>query len=105
LNVAKTDRRRQQIQAHFTNDNEIPGLGTPTIDILEHLYAEDVARMLERAVATLPERSRTAITLRWQQQMSYDQIASILGTTTAAVQMQVSRGIKILRELLKSFPE
>ncbi len=104
LNVVRTDRRRQGIEETFIASPAIPGMGTPTVDILERLYAEDVSRALERAVAALPERTRTAITLRWQQQMSVEQIASILGVTTGAVQMSVSRGLKVLKTLLQEYP-
>lgn len=104
LNVVRTDRRRHGIEETFVSSPMVPGMGTPTVDILERLYAEDVSRALERAIAALPERTRTAITLRWQQQMSVEQIASILGIKVGAVQMSISRGLKVLQTLLQEYP-
>ena len=104
LNVTRTDSRRAEIQHRFIHESDVPGMAQGTFDILERLYAEDVARALERAIAELPERSRVAITLRWQQQMPVANIATILGTTPGSVHMLLNRGLRTLRDLLKKFP-
>jgi len=103
-NVARTDQRRARLRDTFTHGDDVPGMAHDTLDILERLYAEDVARALESAIARLPERSRAAITLRWQQQMPIAEIASALGTTPGGAQMLLGRGLKALRTLLERFP-
>ncbi len=102
LNVVKTNVRRDGLIEGANRGDDIPGMGTVDVDILQRLYAEDISRELEKAVSLLPEKARAILTLRWQQKMSTEQIARVTGMTVGAVQMQVSRGIKILKSLLEA---
>jgi RNA polymerase sigma-70 factor (ECF subfamily) len=52
---------------------------------------------LERAVASLPERCRLVMHLRWHEGMSYADIAAIMGISTKGVENQLSRGLHALR--------
>ena len=52
---------------------------------------------LERAVASLPERCRLVMHLRWRESMSYADIAGIMGISTKGVENQLSRGLRALR--------
>jgi len=79
-------------------------LGTAPMSADDALDAADRAATVHTALrdtlATLPERARLIVLLRWEQQLDYDEIAHIVGSTSAAVQMQMSRAFKILRERL-----
>lgn len=58
---------------------------------------------LEKAMAELTPRSRMVVALRWRQQLSFNEIAEIMNTTSAAVQMQLSRAMKLLREHIPDY--
>jgi RNA polymerase sigma-70 factor, ECF subfamily len=60
----------------------------------------DLRRVLGEAVARLPERRRVALSLRWQHDMSYDEIAASMQTTAKAAAMLVARAMDALREAL-----
>jgi RNA polymerase sigma-70 factor (ECF subfamily) len=73
--------------------------------------AEDPANLLDRgetrrtinaALGELDETTRTAIALRYYQNMSSKQIAEVLDLTPAAVDMRLSRGRAELRKKLTS---
>ena len=81
-------------------DNEHPAMSEPAEPIDLTLEVEEQIAAVWRAVDSLPPVRRTVVILRWQRQMSFDQIAEVLGTSSAAVQMQLSRAMKLLRELL-----
>jgi len=49
------------------------------------------------AVAQLPERCRLVMQLRWQEQLGYSEIASILGISVKGVEIQLARGLRALR--------
>jgi RNA polymerase sigma-70 factor (ECF subfamily) len=49
------------------------------------------------AVAQLPERCRLVMQLRWQEQLAYSEIASILGISVKGVEIQLARGLRALR--------
>jgi RNA polymerase sigma-70 factor, ECF subfamily len=49
------------------------------------------------AIAQLPERCRLVMQLRWQEQLGYSEIASILGISVKGVEVQLARGLRALR--------
>lgn len=66
-----------------------------------------VSARLERALLTLPESQRAAVVLRYQEELSPDEIARVTGDTVAAVKSNLQRGMALLRRksefLLKEF--
>ena len=58
---------------------------------------------VEKALASLPERSRLILTLRWIDGMSYPEIASILDISVDAAKKQGRRMEIALREILARF--
>lgn len=103
-NRARNWIRREHRMAHRHDEasleEETPGMGEPLAPIDTTLEASEQMAIVWRAVDTLPEARRTVVILRWQRQMSFEEIAEVMGTTSAAVQMQLSRAMKLLRELL-----
>jgi len=57
---------------------------------------------LRRAMATLPERRRIALTLRWGEELSYRDIGALLGVSEQAAQMLVARAKRDLQAILGS---
>jgi len=51
-------------------------------------------------VATLPETQRAVVTLRWRSEFSFEEIAAVVGSSVAAVKMQLSRAMRTLRTQL-----
>jgi RNA polymerase sigma-70 factor (ECF subfamily) len=64
-------------------------------------YGPDVARAIAAAIASLPQAQRRVITLRLLQGRSFAEIAGRLGSTEVAVKMQLSRGLRAMREELR----
>lgn len=54
----------------------------------------------EVAIAALPEKQRLAVTLRLQQDLSYREIAEVVGSTEGSARVNYHLGIKKLREWL-----
>ena len=52
---------------------------------------------------SLPERCRLALTLRWQRQMSYAEVAEAMEISVKTVEIYVSRGLAALRENYRTF--
>jgi len=52
---------------------------------------------LESLLRTLPEGLRAAIVLRYQEDMLPDEIAAVLGQSSASVKSQLHRGLTLLR--------
>jgi RNA polymerase sigma-70 factor (ECF subfamily) len=61
---------------------------------------EEPARDLVAALRRLSERQRSSVVLHHAAGYTVDEVAAILGSTSAAVRVHLSRGRKRLRELL-----
>lgn len=71
--------------------------------IAEDALLEDERRQaVTRAIATLPEKYRSALVLRDIEDHSYDQIAEILGLSEGTVKSRINRARNLLREDRKS---
>lgn len=60
-------------------------------DLIERVWLE---------VATLPDNRREALTLSWRHGLKPEEIASVMGISTASVKMHISRGMQALRKRL-----
>lgn len=58
----------------------------------------DERHRLWAACQALPEAQRTAVVLRYYEQLEYDEIAALTGVREGTVRSRVSRGIAVLRE-------
>jgi len=56
-----------------------------------------LAVRVERLLATLPEPQRAALVLRYQEDLTPEEIAATLGAPVATVKSHLQRGLKLLR--------
>jgi RNA polymerase sigma factor (sigma-70 family) len=90
-NLKRARIRRQLLETRAAVDR--PQIETP--DEPEELLAE-----LDIAVSRLSDADRTAILLRFYQDLSYEQIAAALGISEPAARKRVSRATELLRQRL-----
>jgi RNA polymerase sigma-70 factor (ECF subfamily) len=69
----------------------------PVPDRAEHHHADDG---FEELVGSLPEKSRTALVMRYVDDLSYDAMARRLGCSPTAARQRVSTAVRTLRERL-----
>ncbi|MEO6593620.1 MAG: sigma-70 family RNA polymerase sigma factor, partial [Planctomycetota bacterium] len=89
-NRNRGDRRRQAREASVQPPAEVDAAA----DLVER---EQVRQRLLAAVLRLEERFRTAVLLRYYEELSPKQIAARLGVPAATVRTRVSRGLERLR--------
>ena len=82
-------RRRESPAADVRTGEVVVGPG-------EGLAADERAR-LWAACRALPVDQRTAVVLRYYEQLEYDEIAALTGVREGTVRSRVSRGIAVLR--------
>jgi len=63
--------------------------------------AAQIASSVRAAVSTLPPKFRIAVLLRYFDDLSYEQMADVLGCSMGTVASRLSRGHKMLAERLK----
>jgi len=69
----------------------------------ESLLQGELAQNIDRALADLPENQRSAILLCRQEELSYEEIAEVLGCTVSATKSLIHRGRETLKERLKAY--
>ncbi len=79
----------------------------PIVDLSDGSDAEKLLSEKQRfarvtqAVETLPERQRTALLLKAQESMSYEEIAHVMQTSASAVESLIFRARKTLMDVLE----
>ena len=69
----------------------------------DSLLQGELAQNIDRALADLPENQRSAILLCRQEDLSYEEIAEILGCSVSATKSLIHRGRETLKERLKAY--
>ncbi len=69
------------------------------------LEARELAAAIQRAIDTLPRRQREVMQLRWQAQLSYEEIGRVLTISPKTVAIHLTRALQHLRDMLPGFLE
>lgn len=77
------------------NETSLEESAEPTS--LERIQDPLLSAYLQRMVASLPEKQRILVVLRYQEGMEPDEIAKALGMNVSTVKTQVSRALDLLR--------
>ena len=83
--------RKRKAKAEVTLDEA----DEPTV--LERVHDTLLSSYLNRMVGTLPENQRSAIVLRYQEDMELDEIAKVLEMNVSTVKTHIARGLELLR--------
>ncbi len=95
-------RRRQRKPAQPAPPELFDTLAMETADST-HRVAE-LEEMLQRGLARLPEKQRTALLLVYQQNMDYRAAATALQTTENALRVLVHRARQLLKTVMEDHP-
>ncbi len=98
LDILKMHRRRHK---RFGPIEEAPDVPEPVSSVEDRLSERSVARVLESCLRGLAPRVRTAVLLRYQQGLSYPEIARLSNEKAPALQVRVSRALPLLRRCLE----
>jgi RNA polymerase sigma-70 factor (ECF subfamily) len=99
LDALKIGRRRR---ARFTGDEDAPEPVDPTRDAESDLAARSDLPPLENCLGGLRAESRTAVLLRFQEAMSYEDMGKLTGELPGSLQARVARAMPVLRKCLEA---
>jgi RNA polymerase sigma-70 factor, ECF subfamily len=94
-NLAVSDRRHHDVEAQSAIELADAVRNNPTP--LQLLEDKQLRLELERAIAELPVRRREVFVLRCIHDLSYKEIAEVMGTSTQTVANQLSHALATLR--------
>ena len=108
MNTCLDELRRRKTRNSSSLDTLLESGWSPTDedDVPErHAIKSEQRRVIDRAIAALPEDMRSAIVLRDIQGYSYEEIAAMLDANIGTVKSRISRGREKLRQILRENAE
>lgn len=104
-------RRRSRHPAESLDQSHAEHPDEPRFQIVDRQSAgpvestlhEELEARIQEALADLPEHQRTAILLCRENELSYEDIAAVLGCSLTAVKSLIHRGRETLRSRLKPY--
>lgn len=100
LNSVRDNRYRQaQVSLDSPVEEDEAPVQVAALDmrIDEHMIERDRARVIQRAIAALPEKQRVAVLLHKYEEMDYAEIAKILECSESALKSLLFRAYETLR--------
>src|SRR5881275_1091974 len=79
---------------------ELAAAAEPSESIEDLVARQDLSRLVERAMARLPEEQRTAIILKEYHGLTFQEIADLAGCPLSTVETRVYQGLAVLRREL-----
>lgn len=98
LDLLKIHRRRRK---RFPLMDELPDQPAPVETIEEHLTGRSRISALGQCLRELAPHIRTAVLLRFQQGVTYEEMAVLEGERPATLQARVARALPVLRRCLE----
>ncbi|ONI76634.1 RNA polymerase subunit sigma-24 [Kribbella sp. ALI-6-A] len=96
LNRSRSALRRRRVARLYTPPADRPGASAESEVVLGEERLE-----VQRALSTLPRRTREVLVLRYYLDLSHGEIAQTLGISESTARATASRGLAILTEQLK----
>jgi RNA polymerase sigma-70 factor, ECF subfamily len=103
LNLLRHDTVAQRLAGTTPANGNAPAMGAPTKRPDEMAEQHDIEVRVMRALATLPERQRSAMILRWEHGLTAAQIARALGIADTVAGRLLLKAAKNLRNALADF--
>lgn len=108
MNTCLDELRRRKSRNATSLDNLLDNGWSPSDNDNapeKYAMASEQRRVIDRAIAELPEDMRSAVVLRDVQGFSYDEIAEMLEANIGTIKSRISRGREKLRLILRENAE
>jgi RNA polymerase sigma-70 factor (ECF subfamily) len=96
----RRERRTGFVQPPEDVDMKLAAAAEPSESIEDLVARKDQIRVVERAMALLPEDQRTAIVLKEYHGLTFQEIADLLGCPLSTVKTRLYQGLSVLRREL-----
>ena len=97
LTFIKRKRRR-----FFHPIGDVAGELTEKIESSPTLAGDEIQKKLQRAILTLPDKQRLVFNLKYYEEMPYEQMAEVTGTSEGALKASYHHAVKKIEDFLKN---
>ncbi|MDE6638279.1 MAG: RNA polymerase sigma factor, partial [Muribaculaceae bacterium] len=98
INESLTHLEKERKRQGISLDDEESMIAN-TIEADEWVDGDEVARKLRKAVARLPEKQRLVFNMKYYDEMKYEDISEILGTSVGALKASYHHAVKKIEEI------
>lgn len=98
-NESLTHLKRMRRGLFVSEASVIERLNT-TLDSSEHFNGDLIQKKLQRAVMTLPAKQRAVFTMKYFEEMKYEQMSTVTGTSVGALKASYHIAVKKIEALL-----
>lgn len=78
----------------FTSDESVVERLTTTLDSSEHFNGDLIQKKLQRALMKLPDKQRAVFTMKYFDELKYEEISDITGTSVGALKSSYHIAVK-----------
>ena len=82
----------------FVNHDAVIERLTTSLDSSEHFNGDAIQRKLQRAVMKLPEKQRAVFTMKYFEQMKYEEMSTVTGTSVGALKSSFHIAVKKIEQ-------
>ena len=100
VNLSINHLRKQKVRKAVDLDDYLPFLSKDADQDRKMMRRENVT-LIEEAIETLPEKQRAVFIMRYYDEMPYEQISSILGTTVGGLKANFHHAVKKVTAYVK----
>jgi len=101
--VNKTLNYIRDKKIKWDDEGKLPFMASKEPDATQVMEGQDLQKQIHSAIQSLPERCRLVFSLSRFEEMSYQQIADELEISIKTVENQMSKALKILRNILEPY--
>ena len=101
VNLSLNALRKRQLVTYLRESEIINRFFPSSEDPLKDAVQRDQERLVEKAVATLPEKQRAVFVMRYYDEMSYEEISEVLKTSIGGLKANYFHALRKVQELLK----
>ena len=102
VNLSLNVVRKRQLVNYLRESDIINRLFPASDDPSSKVELEETESMIQRAVATLPEKQKAVFVLRYYDELSYDEISEILKTSVGGLKANYFHALRKVQEFLKN---
>lgn len=100
INESITFLERERKRPNLSLDDEESRLAT-LIEADEHIDGDELALKLRKAVARLPEKQRLVFNMKYYDDMKYEEISEVLGTSVGALKASYHLAVKKIEQFFE----
>lgn len=100
LDYRRTPQRRDVTLSALSTNGHSPDFPAAQPDVADPVEADDDADHLQAQIHSLPEELREVLLLRYYDDLTYDQLADVLGVSRATVNSRLAAARDILKRRL-----